>query len=344
MSEIKGFTGTNEYDRYVYDNELRDFLPDKILDAHVHISTTAHKEIRTRNGGSSWPGLISHDLTVKELTDSFKELFPGKETSAMIFGMTRNSIDESNNYVIESNRGFGFPMLYRTEYSIPADELEAKAKAGGFIGLKPYLSCAPSYIPSKEVRIFDFLPKEHLEVANRNGWIVMLHISRDARLRDPVNLAQILEIEEKYPNVKLIVAHIGRAYAREDFGDAFEILKSTKNMRFDFTANLLDEAMIEGIKCVGVDRFIYGTDFPIAYMRLYREVKNGTYCNVVPKGLYGDVSGIAHIRDEENDKITLMVYEQLRAFKRAAAALKLSDSDVEKIMYSNAKKLIDSVK
>ena len=340
MSDFK----MNDYDRQVYDTELRDFLPDKIFDAHVHIATSKNKVTRKRNGGSSWPGLVSHDHSVSELMGALGDLFPGKETSALIFGMTLSGIDETNNYVIESNRGYNLPMLYRTEYSIPADELEAKVKAGGFLGLKPYLTCAPSYIPSKEVRIFDFLPKEHLEVANRNGWIVMLHISREARLRDPLNLAQLLEIEEKYPNVKLIVAHIGRAYAREDFGDAFEVLKSTKNMRFDFTANLFDEAIIEGIKCVGTDRFIYGTDFPIAYMRLYREVKDGTYCNVVPKGLYGDVTGIPHVRDEENDKITLMVYEQLRAFKRAAAALKLSDTDVEKIMYSNAKKLIDSVK
>ena len=49
----------------------------------------------------------------------------------------------------------------------------------------------------------------------------MLHISRPARLKDPVNLAQLLEIEEKYPNVKLIVAHIGRAYTPEDIGDAY---------------------------------------------------------------------------------------------------------------------------
>lgn len=38
----------------------------------------------------------------------------------------------------------------------------------------------------------------------------MLHIPRDGRLKDPVNLAQMMEIEEKYPKVKLIIAHVGR--------------------------------------------------------------------------------------------------------------------------------------
>jgi predicted TIM-barrel fold metal-dependent hydrolase len=246
--------------------------------------------------------------------------------------------------VINNNKDYGFPMLYRSDYAQDPDELEAKVKAGGFIGLKPYLTNCPSYIPSAEVRIFDFLPPAQLEVANKNGWIIMLHIPRNKRLGDPVNIAQIMEIEEKYPNVKLIVAHVGRAYTDADFGNAFEILKNTKHMMFDFTANLFTPAITEGIKTVGVDRFLYGTDLPIAVMRMYRIVENGDYFNVVPKGYYGDVTGQPHMREEDNDQISLMAYEQLLAFKRSAAELKLTDTDVEKILYSNAKKLCDSMK
>ena len=94
------------------------------------------------------------------------------------------------------------------------DFLEEEVTKGGFLGLKPYLSNCPPYIPAKEIRIFDFLPHSHLEVVNRHGWIVMLHIPRDKRFRDEVNLAELREIDERYPNVKLIIAHIGRAYAK----------------------------------------------------------------------------------------------------------------------------------
>ena len=34
----------------------------------------------------------------------------------------------------------------------------------------------------------------------------MLHIPRNGRLRDPVNLAQMLDIEARYPKLQLIVA------------------------------------------------------------------------------------------------------------------------------------------
>ena len=331
-------------DRAFYDKHLKDFLPDKMFDAHVHISTTGLTSYGSHNGGSTWTDYLCKEMGVSEFIAMNKEMFPNQSMEALIFGMCLTGIDETNAYVIENNKDYGFPMLYRSDYAQSPDELEEKVKAGGFIGLKPYLSNCPSYSPSAEVRIFDFLPPAQLEVANKNGWIIMLHIPRNKRLGDPVNIAQIMEIEEKYPNIKLIVAHVGRAYTDADFGNAFEILKNTKNMMFDFTANLYTPAITEGIKTVGVDRFLYGTDLPIAVMRMYRIVENGDYFNVVPKGYYGDVTGQAHMREEDNDQISLMAYEQLLAFKRSAAELKLSDTDVEKILYSNAKKLCDSMK
>lgn len=333
------------YDREFFGKHLDSFLPDKIFDAHVHISTNIMKNsYGVKTSGSTWTRYLSKELDVKKFLSVNAELFPNRKMEALIFGLCRTEIEETNKFVIESNKDYNFPMLYRSDYAEDPDLMEAHVKAGGFIGLKPYLTNCPSYLPPKEVRIFDFLTPAQLEVANRNGWIVMLHIPRDKRLGDPVNIAQIMEIEEKYPNVKLIVAHVGRAYTDADFGNAFEILKNTKNMMFDFTANLFTPAITEGIKTVGVDRFMYGTDLPIAWMRMYRIVENGDYFNVVPKGYCGDITGQAHMREEVSDKITLMVYEQLLAFKRSAAELHLSDSDVEKIMYGNAKALCDSMR
>ena len=71
-------------------------------------------------------------------------------------------------------------------------------------------------------------------------------------------------------------------------------------------------------------------------MRMRRIGENGTYINIVPRGLYGDVSGDPHMRESDEKDITLFMYEELRAFRRASERLGLNRSDIEDIMYKNA--------
>ena len=334
----------SDYDRTVYEKELKPFLPQEFIDCHTHIWKKNFVFEGSSNGGSTWTRKVAEDLEAEELVASYKVLFPENKVTPLVFGSCSRHIPTCNEYVREKAKELGFPTLFRTSYDMSPDYLEEQVKKGGFLGIKPYLSNCPPYIPAAEIRVFDFLPKEHLEVADRNGWIVMLHIPRAKRLRDEVNLAQIMEIEEKYPNLKLIVAHIGRAYAKEDIGNAFELLKNTKNLVFDFTANVCDDAIRACIEAVGARRLLFGSDLPIAFMKMYRVVENGVYFNVVPRGLYGDVTGEAHMRETDETDVTFMIYEQILALKRVAAAIKLTDRDVEDIMFLNAKRLIGSVK
>lgn len=334
-----------DFDREVYEKELKSFLPDKIIDCHVHLKVASLEPLKNRppapkQTAPKWTSLTPKEMTAEDMNHAFQHLFPNQEVTPLVFGDCVHDLTQINNYVVETRKKYGFPTLYRSSYDMSLDELEERVIKGGYLGLKPYLNQRPIYIPGNETRIFDFLPREQLELANKHGWIVMLHIPRSGRLKDKVNLAQLLEIEEKYPNVKLIVAHIGRAYAKEDIGDAFELLKNTKNMLFDFTANLCGDAIKACIEAVGCKRLLFGSDLPVAFLRLYRITENGKYINIVPKGYYGDITGMSEIREEENDKITLMIYEQLRVFKKCAMELKLSDADVEDILYNNAKRLI----
>jgi len=334
----------NDYDRKIYQNELKPFLPKEFIDCHVHIWQKDFPVQGAHNGGATWTDKVAEDLSADQLLQGYKTLFPDNIVTPLVFGGCLKHIPTCNNYVKDNADKYGFPTLFRTSYDMTPDYLENEVKKGGFLGLKPYLSNHAPYIPDSEVRIFDFLPKEQLEVANKNGWIIMLHIPRSKRLRDELNLAQIMEIEEKYHNIKLIVAHIGRAYAKEDIGDAFEILKNTKNLVFDFTANVCDDAIKACLEAVGSKRLLFGSDLPIAFMRMYRITENGEYYNIVPRGLYGDLSKEPRMRETDEKDITFMIYEQILALKRVAADLKLTDSNIEDIMFLNAKKLIESVK
>lgn len=330
----------NDYDRFVFETELKDFLPDRIIDCHTHIWKNSFEKKGEANGGALWIDKVADEMSAEDLIQTLDTWYPGKKVTALLFGGIKHDLAQCNAYVSDASKKYGFPTLFRSEYCDSPDYLEENVKRGGFLGLKPYITNCPSYIPANEIRIFDFLPPEHLEVADKNGWIVMLHIPRAKRLGDEVNIAQLMEIEEKYPHVRLVVAHIGRAYSKKDMGSAFSVLKNTRRMMFDFTANLCDDAITECIKAVGCKRLMFGSDLPISNMRMYRITENGVYYNIVPKGLYGNVDDDPHMRETDEKNITLMTYEQLRSFKRCAAELHLRDSEIEDIMYNNAVDLL----
>ena len=324
----------SEYDKKVYEEELRDFLPDKIIDTHVHLT----KSDFCLKKSNTWVAKVFVDCTHDGIREDFLDMLPGKKVEPVVMASPGRDLIKGNAYIEEGIK-MGMTGLYCTKFDTPVEEIRDAILNKGFKGIKPYPSNRPLYIPLSESRIFDFLPHEHLKLMDELGSVVLLHMGRDMRLKDPVNIAQLMEIEEKYPNLKLIVAHIGRAYSPEDLGDAFETLKHTKNMLFDFCASTLSLAMEECLKAVGPKRLMYGTDMPITKMRMRRISENGNYINIIPKGLYGDVSDDPHMRETENEDLTCFLYEELRAFKKAAEAVNLSKEDINDIFYANASKL-----
>lgn len=334
-------------DKQIYEQELRDFLPEKIIDVHAHVWLD-HLKVKDPNEPKrtvTWTRVVALDNPIEHLQETYQLLFPGKNVSALFFANGEG--DGNNIYVSESAKKTGWPALYFSHPTETAEELEKHIREGGFLGVKSYLSLSPKYIPGPEVRIFDFFPHHQLAVLDRLGGIVMLHIPRNGRLKDPVNLAQIAQIKEQYPNIRLIVAHIGRAYVQSDIGNAFDTLDQYPDLMYDFCANCCDDAIEACLRHAGPKHLMFGLDMPILRLRTHRIQENGTYINLVPPGIYGDLGGDPHMREvspEEGEKITFFAYEELLAFKRVAGKLGLSRSDVEDIMYNNAHNLIEGAR
>lgn len=331
------------YDKKIWEEELKDFLPEKMFDIHTHVwlnkfLDTPHK----RNREVAWPSLVAADNSLEDLQETYRLMFPGKDVTAMMF-TSRGAWDKNNNYVAECSQKSGWPALYYSDPAESAAELEAHIRNGHFLGVKSYLNRTPLYLPEAEIRVFDFFPKNHLEVLDRIGGIAMLHIPRHGRLKDPVNIAQILELKREFPRVRLIIAHIGRAYTSYDVGDAFDSLDQAPDLMYDFCANCCEYAITEVLRHAGPKHVMFGTDMPILRMRTHRIEENNTYINLVPPGLYGDPGQDPHLREvtaEEAEKITFFAYEELLAFKRAAKTLNLSRQDIEDVMYNNAYNLV----
>ena len=153
----------------------------------------------------------------------------------------------------------------------------------------------------------------------------------------------MLEIEKNWPGVRLIIAHLGRAYCDEDMGNSMETLKATRNMVFDFSANTNDHAFESALRTFGPERCLFGSDMPITRMRMRRTCESGRYINVVPRGLYGDVSADKNMREvdpPEADRLTFFMYEEVLAIKRAVERIGLGRGDVESFFYGNAKRFL----
>jgi uncharacterized protein len=332
-------------DKAFYEQHL-DFLPPRLIDIHTHVVLRSHLQASpVARRGPTWPGRVAPENPVGDLLETYRLMFPRQSVTPVIFGpATREyDLDASNRYVSQAAGEHLLPSLLVTTPAWTAAELEGCVVEGGFLGLKPYLEWAPPHIPSDDITIFDFLPREHLAVADAHGWIVMLHIPRRGRLRDPLNLEMMLEIEHRYPNVQLVIAHIGRAYCPEDVGDAFEVLKDARKMHFDFCANTSAYAMERLLAAVGPRRVVFGSDLPVARMRMRRICAGGFYVNLVPSGLYGDVSDDPHMREvsaEEGARLSFFMYEELLAFRQAAEAVGLRAEDIADVMYNNAARLI----
>jgi predicted TIM-barrel fold metal-dependent hydrolase len=336
-------------DRRIYAEKLAGFLPRKIIDIHTHIWL---KEFRAEPPpgarGQTWPRRVAADNSIEDLLETYRLMLPEQEVTPVVFGWPERdaNLEQTNAYASRAAQEHNLAALLVATPDWPASEVERRVKTGGFLGLKPYLNWAPLGIPSAEITIYDFLPHAHLEAADRNRWIVLLHIPRPDRLRDPVNLAQMLEIEDRYPNLRLVIAHIGRAYCPEDVGDAFEVLRSSKRMVFDFSANTSPFVIEGALRAFGPQRLVFGSDMPILRMRMHRVCESDGYINLVPPGLYGDVNGDPHMREvspEDGERLSFFLYEQLYAFRCAAETVGLSRADVEDVFYNTAASILSGV-
>ena len=93
-----GFKAT-DYDKKVYEEELVDFLPDKIVDTHTHVYLEEHKKPKTKKYANAWVEMVSPGCSIEDLEQTYLDLFPGKKTIPVIFGTPSGYVDESNAYI-----------------------------------------------------------------------------------------------------------------------------------------------------------------------------------------------------------------------------------------------------
>ena len=327
-----------------YRKHLEAFLPPRIIDIHTH----AGRGRPWREGmplPTYWPGWIGKGagMTVPNLLAGLAIVFPGKEVTPVILGGgTRGNLEQPMHDLIGELESY--PHIYGFMRCTPdwsEREIIQQYERGPFRGLKPYRTMAPEQIPYEDVTIFDFMPPHQLKVAQERGWPIMLHIPKAERLADRSNIGQMKEIADSFPEVKVIIAHVGRCYAPRYVEQGFAALGDTARFFYwDFSANLLQLAMEAVIEAAGPQHVLYGSDLPVLFARARRIAEGDNYVNIMRDADWED----SHTRlapPQEREEITFMIYEEILAFKRAATKKGLSRQDIEDIFYRNALRLLE---
>jgi len=341
MSEERHF---REIDEPIYREELAPLLPRRLFDAHVHLvrRTDYLPGIDPRKLKTTAPEPVATSFTPRRLADTMRRLFPRQRWEAFVFHApyTVVDIERANRWI--ASLGRKHPHLHPLMIVRPdmrAKTLDAMVAEGGFVGFKPYLSFAKPH--RGETRIGDFLTRDHLEVAVARGLAVILHIPRKQRAADPVNIRDVARICERYPTLKLVIAHCGRSYGPYYIEQAIGTWKDFPNLSFDVSAVDDAETIEVVLEHAGHRRLLYGSDLPVTLLRGRHLCVNRHCFFLTEKPCPNSVSP----PKGAELPMTFMVYETVRAVLRACRKRGLPhwQEALDDIFYRNAARLIASV-
>ncbi len=332
-----------EIDGPIYD-ELRSFLPSRIFDSHVHCGLPCHiaplTPERRKGVGFYLDACATYGYNPYEVSrKAYSRLYPEQQVEALYFGypFQEADLDRNNAYLASLIEERGVAALYVARPQAQRGELE-EALTRGFLGLKPY----PDLVPGKtalEIRIGDYISPAMWEVANAHGAIVLVHPNRPGRLYDYLDVKDLLAASRRYPRAKIVVAHLARAYIPSLIvGGIPEEYRQAPNIWFDLCPICDAEVLARAIADLGPTRLLFGTDAPFTYMRgrlgAFRGERKFYTSGAYPWNTEREPA-------EVEAGYTFYQYEQLRALKAAAERLGLSRSDVQDILYGNARRLVE---
>jgi glutamate-1-semialdehyde 2,1-aminomutase len=221
--------------------------------------------------------------------------------------------------------------------SMTAGDLEQLIEARGYLGFKPYRHYSVTG-DVDECRITDFLPEDQIEVADRYGLLIMLHISKRDAIADPENREDIVRLSEKYPNAKWILAHCARSYSAWAVEKAAKQLDGLHNVWYDTSSVGESDALEALCTAVGVERVMYGSDdIPVGVLR-------GKYIAFGYAWAYLSETNHSLKLSHCDSQMTFTRYEQLRAMRRATLRLGINQQQIEAMFYDTAAELVGSVR
>jgi len=314
------------HDQRIWDEELADFVPDRVFDAHIHMFQPEH--MPSSAAANSWSF-----ADFEHLKRWAARLYPGRETHFLVLGTPAAGIDVDahNRWCIEQVRRDPQSRMNRlVTPSCRVADIERDVRERGFIGLKPYRIFSVTG-DIAQCRIHEFLTHDQLELANELGLWVTMHLSRFHGCADEFNLEDLREFTgRRYPNIKWILAHCARSFTYWPIRQAIDRLRDMPNIWYDVSAVTDVRPLITLFSREDRRRILYGSDgVDATYF-------HGQYAAMGRAWQYVDV-GRFDLRFPHCDgRPILAIYEQLLSMKHAAEIAQWSDDDVRNLFWRNA--------
>ena len=333
----------NDLDRRIWEEELDEFVPKRVFDAHSHIYRWAFNTDpgKDRGGDYAFVGRDYPEAHWSDLDECDRVLMPGREVDRLVFPFPFSpSCDfvASNTFLSSEVKPHpNSAALMLVHPSMTADYVETEVNGKGFLGFKPYRTYSVTGDPA-DCRIMDFMPRHQIEVAHRRGLIIMMHLSRKNAIADPDNIRDLEELSQEFPGARWVLAHCARSYSSWAIEKAAKRLAALPNVWYD-TSSVCDTDAFDALYSgVGVERVMYGSDdIPVGIMR-GKYITFGFAWSFLSEQNHS--LSLAHA----DPRMTFTRYEQLRGMCRAAQRLGLTSKQLQSLFHDTAADLVKSTR
>ena len=333
---MSAFTYTDADAQFV-ERHVAPYLPDRLFDSHAHLFRKTHLG---PGGVTADLAAAPDDVGLGAYRDYMAWLHPGGRTvGGLFFGLAflgdRRANDLFVAQEVAAGRADGFAargqMLIAPE--MDPEYVREQVRAHGFVGLKPYHQMATGLDgPTFQAPIEAYLTEEHVRIAHEEGLTITLHMVRDRAVADPVNQAPIRRYCERYPIMRLILAHAARGFIQWHTIVGIGSLAGLGNLWCD-TAAVTEAGAFEAIvDTLGYDRLLYGTDFHVSHLR--------GRCVAIGDSFHWFYAEEMKLGEKHTTLQPVLIgLESLRSLLLALHRLKLTDAQVEAVFYDNAAQL-----
>jgi len=330
-------------EKKVYSSKIKEFLPDRIIDFHVHVGLKEHSKTVTLERRKQSIGIgIAYACPIENLLSIYDEIFENKEVHPFVvpFPQREAILEKINMYVASITRKYSNTKgALLVDPDTTSEYIERTLTEGYFKAFKPY----PDRVLNKkgnDVEVYDCINENVLNAASKHRMPIFLHVPKEERLASKENLREIREICDRYPEVTMVIAHMGRLHCPPSIEEGIDGVSDLENVYFDTSMITNPYTFTYALRKVGPEKLVFGTDMPSTLTR-------GKIICIDGRRVWAVKESYPWVKDEdrklyekEMDTFIPLVYEDILALKKALKTTNLmSEENTRKIFYENASEI-----